>query len=740
MTTNPIIMEEKTLTRLPYMLTFVIVLMLGLPAVGMTFGINLDRLALNLGDNTLLQQKLIKSHILGYITQIIIQWSAFSLAVITTILAYTQNRLTQDKASLIIGLAVLFSGSISFVHMLLLEGFSQNTSNKENLDALIWVFSNSICAFIIILGTILILRKKDEQALSTTTFFLLNIFLVVFAFALIYYAAFQIALPQMWYKDAVLSRPYELIPLSLFLIIAVFCYPKLYDLNQNIIVNGLFYMAITQCAMAMYMMLLSNAPFDSGYNFANFLKVVFYFIPLCCLIIHYSYSYRYILRSKKILQKQKIELKYLATHDILTNVLNRRAFEEEIAISCANARRDNHQFALLIIDLDNLKRINDCFGHNFGDSLIKSFARRLKKATRLGDKLSRLGGDEFAIITPKLKSTSNVRSLADRLLFDLSQPYEVENQRFISTASIGIALYPDDALKGHDLLKHADMALYEAKKTGRNTYEYYTKSLSIYHHSESKIEAHLREALERNELSIVYQPKYNIINNELVGAEALLRWHNPTLGEVVPDDFIDVAEKTGLIITIGEWVLENVCKQAKEWLVKYQLNLLYSVNLSPIQLTNRNFSKKIKHVLKKYDYPANQLELEITENLLMESNLVNHRILYEVNKLGVLISIDDFGKGYSSLNRLRQLPISILKIDKSFISDIKSLETKSTLVDLIIELAHQLGMNLVAEGIENQIQLDYLASRNCIIGQGFHLSKPLSITNFDALLGGVTKK
>jgi len=483
---------EQSLKKVPHAMTFVVILLLGLPAIGIIWGMDFDFLTSTVDYSSLLQKENIELQLRGYFTQTLFQWSAFSLAAITTLLILTEYRHLQDDVSLVIALAIIFSGSIDAAHILLVDGFTDNLVYKKKLDALIWTLSNSVSGVMLILGILYIVTAKKRSPSHITSIFLFTLLLVVGAFSAIYYTANQIILPKMWSSQGILSRPYELIPLFLYLSIAVYFYPKLYRKQSNIMTNCIFLMSITQCVIAMYLMLLSYASYDSAFNIAYFLKILFYFIPFTCLMLNYSSYFRQVLSAKDLLIQQKKDLQYIASHDLLTNILNRRAFEERLEQTIENARRYDNKFALMVIDLDNLKRINDTLGHGRGDTLIQAFAKRILKSSRVGDVVARLGGDEFALITPTITSTSGVRSLADRLLRSFCKPYEVDEHRFATTASIGIAIYPNDAVEAHMLLRNADLALCQAKRTGRNTYEFYEDSLNIFHHQESKIEAHLR--------------------------------------------------------------------------------------------------------------------------------------------------------------------------------------------------------------------------------------------------------
>ncbi|MGL6030009.1 MAG: putative bifunctional diguanylate cyclase/phosphodiesterase, partial [Legionella sp.] len=292
------------------------------------------------------------------------------------------------------------------------------------------------------------------------------------------------------------------------------------------------------------------------------------------------------------------------------------------------------------------------------------------------------------------------------------------------------AIYPNDDNNTEDLLRKADLAMYKSKNCGKNTYEFYTSELNIYQHRESEVQSHLRQALHNDEFELYYQPKYDLIDQQLVGAEILLRWNNPTLGLVHPEEFIPIAENTGLIVDLGQWVIRKACQQILGWSNHYQTFLSFSINISPVQLSQHHFITQLKDILNEYNYPTEYLEFEITENSLMDAGDHITYALNELSILGIKLALDDFGKGYSSLSRLKSLPIDTLKIDKEFISDIQYDNKKVIIVDIIIKLATELGMSIVAEGIETEQQLCYLKSKKCGIGQGFLLSKPIPAAEF----------
>ena len=727
---NVLILDEKTLKRIPPIFALIFVLLLGFPAIALNyFGIDFSGITKET-DSEGLGAFIFETQIRSYFIQVLLQWSAFSLAAITVLLAFTQYRLTNDKIALIIGFTILFSGSIEAIHTLIMDGPPYIT-DKENLDALVWTFTNSVSGIIFITGFLFLLKDNGKKTFRVPTFSLLCILLVLIAFAFVYYSAFIFNHPTMWFKDALISRPYDLIYLSIYLAIIFFLYPRAYKKYPSILTNCIFYMAVTQIVIAIYLMVLSNYPYDSAYNIAYFLKIIVYFIPFSCLIINYVYSYNSILEAQKKLQVSQENLKYIAAHDPLTDLFNRREFEKILDITIANSSRDYGYFALFLIDIDNFKSINDSLGHLHGDSFLKKFSNQLTSLVRKGDILARIGGDEFTVITSRLHSPSAARKLAERIITGLNIAYPIDEKLLTGTVSVGISIYPVDGESTEELLKNADIAMYNAKKSGKNTFHFYTEKLSAEQHRESEIEAHLRDAIKKDELFLYYQPQYNLLTREIVGAEILLRWNNEKLGSVSPAEFIPVAENSNLIVSIGNWVLHKACEQAKQWSEKYQRHLLFSINVSPMQFENNNFYINFKRTLETFDYPANCLSIEITETLLMKNNEVISFGLKNIGALGACISLDDFGMGYSSLSRLNSLPINTLKIDRLFVAEIHNESDKVIIIDTIIKLAHELEMTIIAEGIETEAQLNYLVSRKCLLGQGFYLNKPLSAEAFE---------
>ncbi|KTC66422.1 sensory box protein (plasmid) [Legionella adelaidensis] len=731
---NTLILDEKTLKRIPPVFVFVIILVLGSPIIALNyFGFDFGTMAKSLGYDSKLSSYLIEAQIRGYFRQTLLQWSAFSLAAITVLLSFTQYRLTNDKIALVIGMGVLFSGAVEALHTLVIDGLSPYFIDKTNLDAVIWTLSNSVSALIFIIGLALILYYKNTKKVRVNTFILIGVFILISAFSLIYYAATLIKLPQMSIEGAILSRPYELVYLLLYLFLIIFLYPRIYKQYPYILTNCIFYMGVTQIVIGIYLMVLSSSPYDSAFNIAYFLKIIFYFIPFACLIINYVFSYNAILIAQEKLRLSEQRLKYIAAHDALTNLYNRREFGTLLEKTIEHNNRRNSTFALFVIDLDNFKSINDTLGHIEGDLFLKQFTMQLSSLVRRGDILSRIGGDEFTLISPRLKTEIEAKRLAERIIKGLNIPYHIHGTILTVTVSIGISLFPKDGDKSEKILKNADIAMYSAKKSGKNTYRFYSEKLSHSKHRETEIEFYLKGAIENNELSLCFQPQYNLLTKEIIGAEVLLRWYNKALGNILPNEFIPVAENTGFIISLGNWVLLKTCEQAKRWSERYKSHLSFTINISSHQFENKDFVQSVNEILERTMFPASNLNLDIPESLLVKNDSGIFEELQEINSLGATITIDDFGMGYSSLNHLKSLPIKTLKIDKLFIAEIKNSTDKVVVIDTIIKLANELGMSIMAEGIETEEQLDYLLARNCLQGQGFYLSKPLTAQEFESI-------
>jgi diguanylate cyclase (GGDEF)-like protein len=397
-------------------------------------------------------------------------------------------------------------------------------------------------------------------------------------------------------------------------------------------------------------------------------------------------------------------------------------------------RRHAEQLAVLFIDLDLFKRINDTLGHSVGDEVLQEMARRLKLCVREGDTVSRMGGDEFTVIQPALHDAEDALRLARRIVESLRAPFAAGGRELYVTSSIGIAIFPDDGASPEELLRHADTAMYRAKDLGRNSYQLYNASMNAESFERLTMESHLRQALERQELRLNYQVKVDLVSNRTTGVEALLRWQNPALGAVSPAHFVPLAEANGLIVPIGNWVLQTACRQARDWLDSGLPEISIAVNFSPRQIHQHDLVASVSAALTASGLPAERLEIELTENLLMENIDEVAPKLHRLRDMGVRISIDDFGTGYSSLAYLKRLPIDTLKIDISFIRDVPEDSDDAEIVAAIIAMAHRLGLQVVAEGVERAEQVGFLRALGCDAIQGYLVGRPLSADNIGSLL------
>ena len=396
----------------------------------------------------------------------------------------------------------------------------------------------------------------------------------------------------------------------------------------------------------------------------------------------------------------------------------------------AQASREANGIALLFIDLDRFKNINDSLGHQVGDQLLRMVGERLKAWVRSGDTVSRVGGDEFIVLCPNCDSPADASSLGEKLLEAVAKPYRIGDTELVITASIGIALYPDNGTDANSLIGNADVAMYLAKENDRNNYQFYSPELNARNLERLQMELRLRHALEEGEFLLYFQPQIDAKSGKIVGAEALIRWLEPELGLIPPGRFIPLAEETGQIQAIGEWVLQQACRHLKKWKQMGLPELPIAINLSARQFKQSSFVDTISQTLGDYKIPAHLLELELTESMLMKDVPQTTAKLNQLKRMGFRISIDDFGTGFSSLNYLRHFPLDVLKIDQSFVRELFDDGAALAIIESIIALARSLGMRTVAEGVETAEQRSILESRGCDILQGYLISRPLPEPEF----------
>jgi diguanylate cyclase (GGDEF)-like protein/PAS domain S-box-containing protein len=433
-------------------------------------------------------------------------------------------------------------------------------------------------------------------------------------------------------------------------------------------------------------------------------------------------------------KKAQDDLFRQANYDALTGLPNRVLATDRLQQSIRNAARSGKHVAVVFIDIDNFKHINDTLGHVFGDRILVKVSEYLAHCMRDSDTVARWGGDEFLVITPELQSLDQVEVVVEKIIEELGHPIVIDGREFTTTASLGITGYPDDAENVDELLSHADTAMYQAKSAGKNTYRFYTPDMNVKVSRHLEIEAALRYAIERNELALYYQPMIELGSGKVFGAEALLRWNSSTLGTVPPDQFIPLAEETGLIFSIGNWVIDTACRDAARWLAEGFPDVRIAINISSRQIRRGDFPDIMRDTLRKYRLAPETVMIEITESLLLDENEDNIRTLDELSRSGLSLSLDDFGTGYSSLSYLKRFPFDEVKIDRSFVRDITTDESDAALCRAIIAMAQSLNLTVIGEGVETREQLDFLTKHGAHYVQGYYFSPAITAEEFLAYL------
>jgi len=432
--------------------------------------------------------------------------------------------------------------------------------------------------------------------------------------------------------------------------------------------------------------------------------------------------------------KAESEIQQLINYDTLTGLPNRNLLHDRLKLSIAQAARDQHLVGILILDLDRFKGINDTLGHRAGDKLLMTVSKRLAACVRDSDTLARLGGDEFVVVLNNVLHEEAITIVSKKILAIISEPIYIDGHEIYTTVSIGIAVYPMNGEDSHTLLKHADLAMYQAKELDRNNFQFFSREMNIKVLERMMLENSMRKALEREEFFLVYQPQVDARSRRIVGMEALLRWNHPDLGLLVPDRFIYLAEETGFIIPIGEWVLRTACRQNKQWQDMGYEPMRVAVNLSGKQFDQLQLDESIAAILLETGLDPKWLEIEITESAIMKNPELSIGMLRKLKEMGITLAIDDFGTGYSSLSYLKHFPIRRLKIDRSFVRDIITNPDDAAIAEIIIAMAHTLKLDVIAEGVETRAQMEFLSFHNCVEMQGYLFSRPVRTEEFSKLL------
>jgi diguanylate cyclase (GGDEF)-like protein len=435
-----------------------------------------------------------------------------------------------------------------------------------------------------------------------------------------------------------------------------------------------------------------------------------------------------------LLQQRTAEVDRLAYYDTLTSLPNRTLFEDRLTQAVELARRAHKRVAVLFISLDQLKKVNDTLGHRSGDQLMQQVAQRLRGCVTKSDTVARFGGDQFVLILPEIDTTKDAVDVITAIQQALNPSFQLDRQELFATASVGISFFPDDGGETSSLVKNAGAALYRAKKSGGNEYRFYTADMHAKASKRFELETSLRRAIDNQEFLLHYQPRVAIDSLKLVGVEALVRWQHPQLGLVPPGDFIPLAEETGLILPIGEWVLREACRQNRQWQDKGFVGMRVGVNISARQFQQRHLAETVMRILEEAELEPEFLELELTESSIMSNAEATIDVLTKLQTKGVAISVDDFGTGFSSLSYLKRLPIDSLKVDQSFVRELATDPDDAALVMAIVSLAHTLRLRVVAEGVETQEQLRFLRLLRCDEIQGYLISKPLPVQGLEKLL------
>jgi diguanylate cyclase (GGDEF)-like protein/PAS domain S-box-containing protein len=439
-------------------------------------------------------------------------------------------------------------------------------------------------------------------------------------------------------------------------------------------------------------------------------------------------------RAEQVLVKMSLQMAYAAEHDFLTDLPNRLLLKDRVGQAIVSAAQHSHNIALLFLDMDGFKQVNDSLGHAIGDKLLQSISKRLLDSVRASDTVSRQGGDEFVVLLSDVDHPIATYQVVNALLAVVAKTHAIDQHELHLTASIGVSVYPDDGLDAETLIQNADTAMYQAKAKGRQSFQFFTSEMNVRAVERQSIEEAMRRALDRDEFAVHYQPKVDLRTGKITGAEALVRWTHPVRGLISPALLIPVAEECGIIVPLGRWVLQQACRQASAWADAGYSQTAVAVNVSAIEFRQENFLQGIFAILEEAQLPPNMLEIEVTESVLIQNGDATESILRTLRQSGVRIAIDDFGTGYSSLSYLERFPVDALKIDQSFIRQIADPPQKNKIVSAVIGIGKSLNLTIIAEGVETLAQLEFLRNHHCDKAQGYLFSKPIPAEDFARLL------
>ena len=597
----------------------------------------------------------------------------------------------------------------------------------------IFVFANSLYILLGTLGLISLRKNKNNYKIVVQIFSFLSLLLIIIAILLNPTEQVRIA----WFIDVIIisfflngkQLGYIISFLSVISIIVLNIYLNMEFLSFYSFILAIFIVTLGGVLINLYEERERIA--RSKLNDMNMSLELRVKEEINKRIVIYEESNHELKQSALMLEEQKNAFKNLAHYDTLTGLSNRLLFYDRLEHAIYHAEKTQTRCAILFLDLDNFKEINDSFGHNTGDDVLKIVAERFKTIIRKSDSLARLGGDEFTLLLEDYKDISDIGDISESLIDVLNKPLYILEHELYVTVSIGVSVYPDDGQDAATLLKHADSAMYSAKKDGCNLYHFYKQEMTDQALERVTLETRMRKALEHNEFIMYYQPIVNGETNELIGLEALVRWQHPEKGLLTPDKFIHIAESTSIIVPLGERVLELVSNQLIAWHKKSFNPPYISINLSVNQLRHQNLLPVIKSTLEKTNFRDDWLEFEITESYAIQRPVQSIAILNQIKALGVKLSIDDFGTGYSSLSYLKKLPVDKLKIDKSFIRDLPNDNDDKVLVLAIISMANSMNLEVVAEGVETEEQKIFLQQIKCNKMQGYFFSKPMSVYDIE---------